>query len=126
MPLMSTHSRNILVVDDEDLLRKTLSRLLTHLGHTVAEARHGQEAIELLEHAEAPFHITLLDLNMPGLDSTEVVPALKALDPSCRIILTSGRYDMDLVGRLKGLGAFTFLAKPFGLEDLAKAIQDCE
>ncbi|MFN3202700.1 MAG: response regulator [Bradymonadia bacterium] len=124
MSLMDMSPQDILVIDDEELLRGTLNRLLTHLGHTVTEARDGIEALNIYDGAtRSP--LVILDINMPGLTPEEIVAGIIERNPGARIILTSGEYDASRIEQLCARGAEQFLAKPFSLEELTRALKPC-
>jgi putative two-component system response regulator len=114
MGVTMTQSRGtVLVVDDSNVNRVALTRYLTDVDYLVETAKNGEEALELLR--SRPFDVTLLDLNMPGIDGFEVLERMKA-DSSLRhipVIVISGSDDMDIVARCIKLGAADHLPKPF-------------
>ncbi len=102
----------ILVVDDSDANREVLSRRLERLGHTVAVAGDGREALEAV--ASRRFDLMLLDIRMPVMDGFEVLKRLKA-DPVHRalpVVVLSASDDPDVVLRCISLGADDHLRKP--------------
>ncbi|HYL92430.1 MAG TPA: ATP-binding protein, partial [Alphaproteobacteria bacterium] len=94
-------SGKILVMDDEEGLRKLLSRMLTRLGHEVQCASDGAEAIVLYETAKASgraFDAVLLDLTVPGgMGGMEAVVKLREIDPSAKLIVSSGYSDAPVM-----------------------------
>ena len=122
MSLIDMSPQDILVIDDEALLRSTLNRLLTYLGHTVTEACDGTEALSLYDEA-AQSPLVILDINLPGLTPEEIVLGIIERNPGARIILTSGEYDASRIEQLCARGAEQFLAKPFSLDVLTQAIK---
>lgn len=115
----------VLHVDDHVLNRRLVDDILAGCGHRAVGAASGQEALDLLDCRL--FDVVLMDINMPGLDGIEVVRRLRnAVGPSCNtpvIAVTSeiSRTKADYLA----LGFNDFVAKPFDISDLLKAIRDC-
>ncbi|NQZ97581.1 MAG: response regulator, partial [Myxococcales bacterium] len=76
---------NILVVDDEELYRRALERILTRVGHTVSLARDATEALVAL--AEQPVDLVLADIQMPGINGLELVRQIHDLAPDVPCIV---------------------------------------
>ena len=104
----------ILVVDDTDLNRRLLRRLLETIGHEVDEAGDGNEALERLRRADAPeIDVILLDLEMPGLNGHDTLAALKADDDlrDLPVIIISSVDELASVVRCIEAGAADYLPK---------------
>src|SRR5215203_1788413 len=112
-PPASVRPVSVLVVEDEDPLRRLLERLLVREGYQVTLARHGADALHIASALEHPIELVITDLVMPELGGREVAEALRANNPALPVLFISG-YDPDPVV----LGASdhaptAFLAKPF-------------
>ena len=109
----------ILIAEDETLIRLDLAEMLREAGYeVVAEAKNGQEAIELaLEHKP---DLAILDVKMPVLDG--ISAAEKIIDIAPVLMLTAFS-QRDLVERARDAGAMAYVVKPFTLEDLIPAIE---
>jgi DNA-binding response OmpR family regulator len=114
-----TQSREegILIVEDEDLLRDAVSRMLRKKGFTVIEANDGSAAINLLRARKHNIRVILLDLTLPGASSREVFAQAKRLIPNAKVILTSA-YSEETATDWLGERADYFIRKPFGLANL--------
>ena len=113
----------VLIVEDEDDIRKLEEHWLSMLGLSTLAACDGHQAVELA-HAQCP-DLILLDLRIPGLTGQEVMQVLKA-DPTTvniPVIVVSAFNDSNTVKELYGLGAVHFLKKPFDLQDLAGCVR---
>jgi DNA-binding NtrC family response regulator len=113
----------ILVVDDEESLRKILSRFLSGLGHDVLTATNGADALTLLEDGGVDLLIT--DINLPEVDGIELLRALNARGKKIPAIAMSGGGTFDkslLLGSSSLLGAVDTLEKPFELDALRASI----
>ena len=113
----------VLLVDDEDQLRRVMKDLLERQGYTVVEARDGAEALDEVDR-HAP-DIVILDLNLPGVDGYSVLSQLRSR-PATRqipIIVLTAKGDEDNEVRVLGLGADDFLTKPFRAKALAARLE---
>ncbi|MEY2644110.1 MAG: hypothetical protein RLZZ611_759 [Cyanobacteriota bacterium] len=107
----------LLVVEDDDTIRETVSEALTLEGFAVTAAADGQQAWQLL--SDASFDLVVLDLMLPGLNGLDLTRRLRAAPQSPLILVVSARdSETDRVLGLE-LGADDYLVKPFGLRELA-------
>jgi adenylate cyclase len=112
MSASSSRPGNILIVEDNRVNSLLLSRGLEQLGHAIAFAEHGREALELLRKRD--FDLMLLDVLMPELDGYEVLAELQR-DPRLRdlpVIVTSSLDELDSVVKCVEMGAEDYLTKP--------------
>ncbi|MDB4882583.1 MAG: domain S-box protein [Gemmatimonadetes bacterium] len=104
---------SVLVVEDEDPLRRLVERILVREGYQVTVARHGADALQIASTMNPPVEVLITDLVMPELGGRYVAEALRAVDPSLPVLFISG-YDPDPVMLDASEQANTgFLAKPF-------------
>lgn len=121
--VLARGTETVLVVDDEEMLRKAVRRLLVRLGYTVLEASSGDEALDVARNYDGPIHITLLDMIMPGLDGMDAYRQLKKSYPDMEVIVMSG-YDRETYGdALLDAGAGAFLQKPVPMDRFASEIR---
>jgi PAS domain S-box-containing protein len=111
----------ILVVDDEPMIRNSLVRMLTRLGHEVLTAGLGQEALATFEHDHGAIDLVILDMVMPDLTGPQVFARILELDPAARVVLSSGNALEGLDDLLRGRRAWT-LQKPYTQEDLSRVV----
>ena len=104
----------ILVVDDEDFIRVILTEILTEEGYAVTTASDGEQAVELLE--RQTFDLVITDLQMPGLDGTEVLRAAKRIDPTYPVIMITGYPSKETVARSVREEAADYITKPFNVQ----------
>jgi CheY-like chemotaxis protein len=110
---------NILVVDDEDLVRDVLARMVEDLGYSVIAVADGAEALALADRSEVTLDAVILDLTMPTMSGRTVLTGLRARRPGVPIVLCSG-YDREA----SGPSGDAFLRKPFRMEDLERILAD--
>ena len=116
---------NILVVDDEEGIRKSLGAYLKMEGYTVDTAANGAEAIEKLKSSK--FNIILLDINMPVMDGLETVQKVKAIDFSIQVIMMTAFSTFDKTRKSLEYGASDYILKPFdNLAEILKLVRISE
>lgn len=117
---VSGENKKILVADDADFLRTILEDILTHCGHTVLQAKDGQECLSIL--SEEDVDVCLLDIHMPGMDGFEVLKKIKQNRPGLKVVMISALAQENNVRMALQLGADGFVVKPFSAECLVERI----
>ncbi|MCZ6464962.1 MAG: sigma 54-interacting transcriptional regulator, partial [Proteobacteria bacterium] len=113
---MLLRDSTVLVVDDEELYRRSLERILSRVGHKVLMARNGGDAINVV--SSTPVDLVLCDMRMPGINGIELVRQLHEIQPDLPCIVVTGYgTPEDSVEALRA-GAFWYLEKPFEQESL--------
>jgi two-component system, cell cycle sensor histidine kinase and response regulator CckA len=114
----------VLVVEDEEPLRRLTRRILESRGYTVFDAADGDEAIQTLASLSSRVDLVLTDVVMPGMSGRELVERLLPVYPWLRVLFMSGyTEDMMLQHRIAELG-ITVVEKPFTRDDLARAVRN--
>jgi len=111
----------VLVVDDEDLTLRTVSRGLRQEGFEVFTASSGEDALKVF--AEEQPDLTLLDIVLPGIDGVEVLRRMKQANNAAIILMMSAYHMVDRAVEAMKLGAYDYLVKPFHLADLIATLQ---
>lgn len=114
----------LLIIDDEEGIRRLLALSLASDGYEVFTAAGGEEGIEIFK-SESPT-IVLTDIKMPGIDGIEVLKQVKELSPDTEVIMITGHGDMDLAIEALKLEASDFLNKPIKDEALSVALRRAE
>ncbi len=110
---------NILVVDDEEVVRLSFARSLASAHCKVEMVSNGSEALQVMEHH--PFDVVLLDLLMPGMSGMSVLDTIKRRWPESEVIIITGYPALDTAKEAVSMGAYDYLAKPAGPEDIINA-----
>ena len=122
-PISST-AGTVLLVEDEDMLRQPLSKMLRKHGFSVIEAGNGSTALDLVRRYRNSIEVILLDLTIPGAPSSEVVGEAQRIRPGVAVVLMSA-YDRGMapsslnVPEVKG-----FIRKPFEMSSLVQLLRD--
>jgi len=109
-------SNLILIVDDQEDIRRSLSGILEDEGYQVVMADNGADALEMARE-EVP-DLVLLDIWMPGLDGLETLERLKSLLPDVTVVMMSGHGTIETAVKATKLGAYDFVEKPFSLDKM--------
>lgn len=113
---------NILLVDDEPDVRRSLSQFLTKLGHTICCAGDGMEGLR--EFHSNQFDLIITDIRMPSLSGLELIRRIKEIERSpVDIIIITGHGDMDNAIKALKYGAYDYLQKPINVRELVISIE---
>ncbi len=115
---MTTNSR-ILIVDDEEVVRRSHLRVLAGPGCDVDAVRDGDHALQAME--ASAYDIVLLDLRMPGMDGMSLLQTLKRRWPESEVIVITGYPSVDTAKEAIRLGACDYLAKPLAPGEVIQA-----
>ncbi len=111
--------RTVLIVDDEPVIRMIARITLAGAGFVVAEADDIQPAIAAVHAVPRPFDLVFLDLTLPGGQGTAVIPEIRRVSRTTRVLIASGMGEMAA----ESLGADGFLPKPFNRAALLQAVE---
>lgn len=117
--------RHVLVVDDEPLIRWSITESLADLGLDVEQAPDAASALRAVTTAANPFQVVVLDLRLPDMKDLSLLATLRQLLPSARLILMTAFGTSDIAQQATRLGA-TMLNKPFELTDLTRIVLAAE
>jgi two-component system nitrogen regulation response regulator NtrX len=107
---------NILIIDDEKAIRKTLGEILSFEGYKIEEAADGEEGLR--KFGERSFDVVLCDIKMPKLDGIEFLEKAREINPDIPIIMISGHGNIDTAVEAVKKGAFDYISKPPDLNRL--------
>jgi len=112
----------ILIVDDEPVVRQAFERILSSARCAVVAVSSGAEALRVM--AEQPFDVVLLDLRMPGMDGLTVLRTIKQNWPESEVVVVTGYAALQTAKESVALGAFDYLAKPVGPQEIIHVTQE--
>lgn len=118
---MSDHRPSLLLVDDDEVFRLRLARALEGRGLEVRCAPDAEAAL-VLAREESP-ELALVDLRMPGMSGLDLIRALRAIDPTTRIVIFTGYGSIATALEAVRLGAAHYLTKPAGVDDILAAFE---
>jgi DNA-binding NtrC family response regulator len=112
----------VLIVDDEEKVRKYMSRLLRNRGFEVDAASDGAVALSMIDDQDVD--IVLLDILMPGIDGITVLKEIKKTRPAIEVIMLTGNASVETAIEGMQLGAFDYLLKPVDLDNLYLCLKE--
>jgi len=113
----------VLLVDDEEPVRRVAGRMLERCGFRVMAAGDGREAVGLFREHSGEIACVLLDLAMPQMNGEETFRELRRIQPDVRVVLASGYSDSEVMDRFAGGGLAGFIEKPYELSALSALLQ---
>ncbi len=112
----------VMLVDDEEEFLEPLAKRLEKRNLRVLKASNGETALEMIR--QATVDVVALDVRMPAMDGIEVLQAIKAFDPAIEVIMLTGHASVEAAFEGLNKGAFDYLMKPVGIDDLMFKLQD--
>jgi DNA-binding NtrC family response regulator len=113
-------NETVLVIDDEQLIRRSITKRLSVAGYQVLEAEDGKTAIE---RAGLGVDLAILDYRLPDMDGLSVLKQIRQIDPDVLVILLTAYASVETAVEAMKLGAYHFMNKPFDLEALAAMVE---
>lgn len=118
-----THNFRVLIVDDEDSIRKRCVRLLSRQGYHVIGASSASAALELTQKDGAWFDLLLVDIRMPGMDGIQLMEKVKAQQQAVEVIIMTGYATVETAVKAMKRGAHDYLSKPFEMDELLHLVK---
>jgi two-component system nitrogen regulation response regulator GlnG len=115
---------NVLVVDDEALIRWSLSEVLSSCGHRVVEAGSARTALDAIHAAGEPFDVVLLDYRLPDCANLDLLSTIRRRSPASAIVMMTAYGAGDLAQEAQALGAYRVLHKPLDMHDVDSLVRD--
>ncbi|MFC1523906.1 PAS domain S-box protein [Thermodesulfobacteriota bacterium] len=116
----------ILVMDDEEIIRKLAKRMLTKLGHQVELCENGEEAVKMYQQAmstKTQFDLVIMDLTIPGgMGGKEAVREVLNIDPQAKVIVSSGYSNDPILAHFENYGFCSAIKKPYVIQEMSRAI----
>lgn len=113
----------VLVVDDEALIRWSVAETLANRGMHVSQASDGASAIAVLAQRVRPFDVVVLDLRLPDVDDLSLLAKVREMSPTSRVIIMTAFGTPEVTAQAVDLGASRVIPKPFELEELAALVE---
>ena len=114
----------ILIVEDNEEVRKLAARILKKQGYTVLEGSHGDEALNVCKQHKGPIHLMVTDVVMPGMSGRELSERLKPLYPQMKVLYMSGYTDNAITHHGVLEKGVNYIQKPFTVDGLARKVRE--
>ena len=113
----------ILVIDDDDVVRTVIARMLERFGFSALTAPDGIAGVGTFREHAPIVQAVLLDMTMPNMDGVETCRALREVDPAVKVILSSGYARQDISAQLPALAVSAYIQKPYSADELLAVLQ---
>ena len=117
-------SETVLLVEDEEEVRKLAAQILQRQGYKVLEAPQGGDALLICEQHQTPVHLMLTDVVMPGMSGHQLAERLKSLQPQMKVLYMSGYTDNAIVQHGVLVEGVNYISKPFTVDALARKVRE--
>ncbi len=114
----------VLVVDDEEMIRRLLEQVIITMGHQALVAADGRKALEIYQQQGEDIDLVLMDLTMPRLDGKKTFHALKRINPGVQVIMMSGFGEDAAMNQFIGMGIRGFIQKPCLVKDIIQKVEE--
>ena len=115
---------SVLIVDDEEIVRRTAKTALQRYGYSVLLAENGQHGLDLFRESHSQIVAVVLDMTMPVMGGEEALRRMKEIDANVPVILSSGFNEVEAVRRFTGKGLAGFIQKPYTARGLAEKLAE--
>ena len=120
--MVKKSAARVLVVDDEALIRWSLSEMLGERGYVVTEAPDARTALAVIQQAAEPFDVVLLDYRLPDSADLRLLETIRCMSPSSQVIMITAHNSQELSQGAAALGAYRVVNKPFEVESVAALV----
>ena len=119
---VSQRACTVLVVEDEDIMRRTIERILRKLRCETVCARDGLEAVEVFEAEHERVDVVILDLNMPRMNGRDALRRIRAIDPNVAVVISSGHTQVLSEKDPAWAGPVEYMEKPYSIKTVEKTL----
>jgi CheY-like chemotaxis protein len=117
-------SETVLLVEDEEEVRKLAAQILQRQGYKVLEAPQEGDALLICEQHQTPVHLMLTDVVMPGMSGHQLAERLKSLQPEMKVLYMSGYTDNTIIQHGVLVEGVNYISKPFTVDALARKVRE--
>ena len=121
---ISLGAGTVLLVDDELMIRQLGARILENAGYRVIVAGDGAEGVDIYRQRADEIDVTILDMNMPGMDGVETMARLESEFPNINVLISTGNTIDGELDRMRREGTFGLLQKPYRASVLREKVHE--
>jgi two-component system sensor histidine kinase ChiS len=122
-PVGNGHQPTVLLVEDDELVRDAMTRILVREGYMVLSAPTGHDAIGLLKTPLSPIDVVLLDVHLPDVNGIDLCARLREMHPKLPVVVCTGEAGPDEAAALLKLGVHRYFCKPIAVEELLATVE---
>jgi DNA-binding response OmpR family regulator len=117
------HQPTVLLVEDDELVRDAMTRILVREGYMVLTASSGHDAIGQVKEPLSPIDVVLLDVHLPDINGIDLCARLREIHPSMPVVVCTGEADPEEAAELLKLGVHRYFCKPIAVEELLATVE---
>jgi DNA-binding NtrC family response regulator len=121
--MSDNYQPTVLIVEDDELARDTMAKILIREGYLVATAASGHDAMGLLHTPMAPIDVVLLDVHLPDVSGIDLCARIRELHPGLPVVVCTGEADPDEGAQLLRLGIHRYFLKPMSVDELLATVE---
>ena len=113
--------KQLLIVDDQFGIRILLNEVFQKEGYKIFQASNGKQALDIVKMRRPD--LVLLDIKIPGIDGIEILKRMKKIVPDIKVIIMTAYGELNMIEEAMELGAITYFAKPFDIEEMRYTVK---
>jgi len=113
--------KKLLIVDDQFGIRILLNEVFQKEGYKIFQASNGKQALDIVKMRRPD--LVLLDIKIPGIDGIEILKRMKKIVPDIKVIVMTAYGELNMIEEAMELGAITYFAKPFDIEEMRDTVK---
>ncbi len=113
--------KKLLIVDDQFGIRILLNEVFQKEGYKIFQASNGKQALDIVKMRRPD--LVLLDIKIPGIDGIEILKRMKKIVPDIKVIIMTAYGELNMIEEAMELGAITYFAKPFDIEEMRDTVK---
>lgn len=113
--------KQLLIVDDQFGIRILLNEVFQKEGYKIFQASNGKQALDIVKMRRPD--LVLLDIKIPGIDGIEILKRMKKIVPDIKVIVMTAYGELNMIEEAMELGAITYFAKPFDIEEMRDTVK---
>lgn len=113
--------KQLLIVDDQFGIRILLNEVFQKEGYKIFQASNGKQALDIVKMRRPD--LVLLDIKIPGIDGIEILKRMKKIVPDIKVIIMTAYGELNMIEEAMELGAITYFAKPFDIEEMRDTVK---
>jgi DNA-binding response OmpR family regulator len=122
-PVSNNHQPTVLLVEDDEITRNAMARILAREGYLILTAEGAHDALSILHAPLSPIDVVLLDVHLPDASGIDLCARIREMNPALPVVVCTGEAEPDESVRLLQLGVHRYFRKPIGVDELLATVE---
>jgi two-component system response regulator AtoC len=123
MPVFKSHQPTVLLVEDDEVTRNVMTRILVREGYLVLTAESGHDAMSIIRRPLSPLDVVVLDVHLPDISGIELCARIRERYPAMPVVVCTGEAEPHEAARLLELGVQRYFRKPIAADELLATVE---